>query len=495
MACTRWPLTPKYYYHFDNVNFALALEKFDPAYHRPHLPGYPFFVGVARSLLEVLPRKRQALLATGILGAAAAVFLAWWLGERMFGAKAGFVAALLLAFNPPFWLAGTVTQVRVFLATVSLAVALAAWRVWQGQGSTKGFYVLSSVLGFGCGFRPSLLLFLFPLLLAAGLKRKLRLREFLLGGGLLTLGVLSWFVPLLIAIGGPGRLFEQLGYYVPPQYRDTLVLMGGWKGMALAAVVWNGLGALAWIWALPLALRRGAPGEWRATAVFLAVWFLPGFLFQCFVHVGDADQTLGTIPVLCLVGGWALSHFRAPVWMLAGGVNALLFLSPPDMALAQRSGHETIRHFDRSITPVIDAVHELRSQGPLFIISSQFGVSWRHLSYYFPNDPLLFFHGDAQSDVDSRDAWIMRQRDVETVVKPGWEVVLPGQGKVVFLPPWPPDLEALRQAGFRQHGPVLVADATPSVRFRVGRYRFSSGQTTAYVLRPVEESGAEGATR
>lgn len=38
---TRWPLTPKKQYHIDNVNFALALDDFNPALHRPQPPGDP----------------------------------------------------------------------------------------------------------------------------------------------------------------------------------------------------------------------------------------------------------------------------------------------------------------------------------------------------------------------------------------------------------------------------------------------------------------------
>src|SRR5262245_29827555 len=41
-SITQLPLTPKYL-SLDNVNFAFALEQFDPWAHQPHPPGYPFF--------------------------------------------------------------------------------------------------------------------------------------------------------------------------------------------------------------------------------------------------------------------------------------------------------------------------------------------------------------------------------------------------------------------------------------------------------------------
>jgi hypothetical protein len=39
---TRWPLTTKkHLYHIDNVSFALALDDFNRALHRPQPPGDP----------------------------------------------------------------------------------------------------------------------------------------------------------------------------------------------------------------------------------------------------------------------------------------------------------------------------------------------------------------------------------------------------------------------------------------------------------------------
>jgi hypothetical protein len=48
IVVTRWPLAPRYLYYFDSANFALSLEKFDPAIHQPQPPGYALFVGLIR---------------------------------------------------------------------------------------------------------------------------------------------------------------------------------------------------------------------------------------------------------------------------------------------------------------------------------------------------------------------------------------------------------------------------------------------------------------
>jgi hypothetical protein len=468
---TRWPLAPKYLYHFDSVNFALALEKYEPLWHRPQPPGYPLLVGLMRVLHWFLPQAEQVLLWAGVVGGALAVWLLWWFGETLYGPRVGFVAALLLLFNPALWRAGAITQARTFLAMVSVAVAFMAWRVWQGNGGRKWFYVFSLLFGLAAGFRPALCVLLLPLWLGSGIRSKRTMRDLLVGAVLFAAGILSWFGYLLYAVGGPAQFYEWLRLYVPVQFRDTRFQMGGFWRMAWAAVVWNGLGALGWIWAVPFRLRRLAASDWRS-APFLALWFVPGFLFQALVHIGDADQALATIPVLCLLGGRVLSGCALPFWAAAAAVNALVFFQV-DQGLAGRSAYGNVAHFNRTVTPALDALRELRSQGPIFIISYPSSVSWRHLSFYFPEDPLLFFHGDLRRKQDRSDAWMIR-RELERVIEPGEEIELPAKGKIVFLSTEWADHDLVRGAPFRTYGTLLYLDSRPSMSFQIGGWRLKT---------------------
>src|SRR5690242_20716392 len=75
LVVTRWPLAPKYLYYFDSVNFALALEDFNPALHQPQPPGYPLFVALARVFHLWIAAPHRVFLAIGILAALGAVVL------------------------------------------------------------------------------------------------------------------------------------------------------------------------------------------------------------------------------------------------------------------------------------------------------------------------------------------------------------------------------------------------------------------------------------
>src|SRR5262245_45337341 len=77
LAATRIPLAPKYLYSFDSVNFALALDEFNPTKHQPQPPGYPMFVGLTWIVRLVMPRAEDALVAAGLVMSAMAMLGLW----------------------------------------------------------------------------------------------------------------------------------------------------------------------------------------------------------------------------------------------------------------------------------------------------------------------------------------------------------------------------------------------------------------------------------
>src|SRR5277367_1275849 len=93
LVITRWPLSPHHLFGFDNVNFALALSKFDPLASQPQAPGYPLFVLVSRLVHFAVPSEVQTGLVMGFLGSAAALFFIERLGSELFGPPAGWIAA------------------------------------------------------------------------------------------------------------------------------------------------------------------------------------------------------------------------------------------------------------------------------------------------------------------------------------------------------------------------------------------------------------------
>jgi hypothetical protein len=472
IAITRWPLAPKYLYYFDSVNFALALDEFNPTLHQPQPPGYPLFVGLTRLLHWWIPQPERVLLVAGMLAACAALMLIWLLATEMFGRAAGFLAAALLFANPPFWLGGITNQVRLFLAVGSLAVALAAWRATQRSDGAGCLYGAFAALGVASGFRPAMAVQLLPLLIWVWWRTGRSVRRLAIGGALLCAAILPWLLVTAAAAGGLDKLVATLRDYSAHQFRGSSALFGSRLGnalhMATQAVVWNGLGTLSWIWAIAFAPLRAGRGS-----AFLAVWFLPPFLFSAVVHIGDPDQALASIPVLCVIGGGVLARMleqrgRRRVAGMAATVaaaNALLFFVPPGR-LARASSYPAVRNLDRRIRTAIDTLKELRGNRPAAIVHYGAIVTWRQIAYYFPDDCVVVLPADPAEPVIN----LRHRKPVER----GASCIPAGSGNIFLLAPRD-NREAFRASGaWRLHGPVLWHNPASGSALPIGSYRLEA---------------------
>ena len=356
VLATRLPLAPDQLFSEDEVNFAWAVGKLDVRLSQPQPPGDPLFVLQLR-LLHLLRFRnpRSAQLALAVAASVAALCLLWGFGNRFFGGYAGLWAALLLLLHPSFWYAGITSAVRVQLAVVSVAVAWACYRAWQGE--RKWAYGSAVVLGLGAGVRPELGAVLWPLWAVAAWRGCRSWRAWAGALGLYVAVVLSWLLPLAAGSGGPRAYVEACWKYLKDQAALTSPLFGAPDRLAQITVgrfvAWTFLGVLGWT--LPLALIVGRQGGRRVSAsqwAFLALWLLPAVAFAIAVHVADAGQTLAIVPGVCLLGGHLLarageeierrpSTWHGLVWLMTMAGVALSVLGPagtlwftPGLALA-----------------------------------------------------------------------------------------------------------------------------------------------------------------
>ena len=486
---SRWLLAPKHLFYFDSVNFALALEEFAPALHQPQPPGYPLFVGLSRLVHLLVPSVELVFLLTGALGAAAAVLLLWQLGEWMFGPRAGFLSGLLLLFNPAFWLGGITNPVRVFLAVGAVAVALSAWRAWRPGSPRRHLLAAAATLGVAAGFRPDLILFLAPLVFVAGVRGRHKSATFALAGLLAILCALPWLLVLVNEAGGFASFVQLASTYLNIESRNASLLLGARAQsagkMTISALVWNFLGALSWVWVLPWARKAPAGPERSQAVLFLGVWFLPAFLFHSLVHVGDPDQTLATVPVVCLLGGWALSRLREksagriPLrWTTAAtvavAINVFLFFRPlPSPANA--ASYRVVRWVDGITNDTFGAIRELKASGPIFLVACEPLVTWRKVAYYFPDDPMLVIEQCTQASGDGHGVWLAGKTKTQTPEIGPEGILLPSDREIVWLlPPEPRIRQQLEEAAtLKPLGPLFHSRPGPGAKFRLGGYSLS----------------------
>ena len=437
-----WPIAPSIFYHFDTVNFALAIEQWVPGFHRPQPPGYPLFVAVSKLVDPLAERSEDALLVTGILGAALAAVLWWEFARRALSMSAAWCALILFLSHPVLWFSGITNPVRIYLAAAGGAVMLALWSAWNSENPRRDFLLAAALLGIGAGFRPETLIFFGPLLLLTGLRTRRKPWEFLLAGALLLAWVLVWLLPTVEMSGGWRQFRRLLNDYSAEQFRSTSLFYGAtaaeaWFWMK-RAVVWTGIGLLAWIWFLPLALRRPFPGPWRSLGLFLAAAFLPGFLFQLLIHVGDPDHTLNNTPILCLAGGWVLaSAFRrrlltAAAALAAGAAGMWIFFHPWTEIVHATSYYPIEAAEDRQ-TKTMDAVAFLHRQGPVCLLDSDDSLmSWRIISYYYRRTPVLVIRSPK---LDPARRPTVVSATIPTYLPRGKKrIAIPASGNLVWLP-------------------------------------------------------------
>lgn len=312
MLATRLPLAPGQLLTFDDVNLAYSIGHFDVRVSQPQPPGYPLFVMEMRALYWLRFRRAERILEVLALAASiAALVLLARFGNRMMGGQAGFCAACLLLFHPAFWQTGVTSALRMHLAVISVAVAAACWRAWQGE--VRWVVWSAIILAVGAGIRPETGPLLFPLWAVAALLSptswKVRGQALAAMAGV----VLLWLAPTVIASGGPVSYVRTNLEYVSEQAAMTSELFGATQAKAQATlwrlITWTGFGILGYTMPAVLAWRRKQ--GWaidRGWIAFLALWFVPPMVFALSVHVEDPGQTLAMLPPVTLLGGYLVSR-------------------------------------------------------------------------------------------------------------------------------------------------------------------------------------------
>src|SRR6267378_2330617 len=143
VAITRFVFRSHYLYDVDSVNFALAMQRFDPRVHQPHPPGYFLYICASRLLNSMFHDANLALVVLSILASCGVA-----------------VVIYKMTFA---WFHGIVALTYIVEAFFSGFLGYLCWRIYCGRAG----YILPAaiVLGVSAGVRPSSLVFLAPLFL------------------------------------------------------------------------------------------------------------------------------------------------------------------------------------------------------------------------------------------------------------------------------------------------------------------------------------------
>jgi len=383
----------------DAVNYALALDHFNMRLSQPHPPGYILYVLLGRMLNLVAHDHLRALTWLSIFASGLAVVAIYLVGRDIFNRSTGIITALLLCFNPTFWLFGEVALPYTLDLFASAFVGWLCWRTKKSQ-LTQTALITAFSLGLVGAFRPQTMVFLLPLFLYSLLSDNVGtvfISMLLLGS---AFGV--FFLPSVMVSGGPLTFLQLMQGTVPVfRSRETVaksVQVGRYVSNIdrILRYVLRVLGEIS----LPLLLvgtlkSKRFPYLWRnSKLMFLAIWVLPTWLVYLVIWPGNLGTIFVCIPPFFLLSGFGLTYvLRARIFGRKLGTLILFlvlmwgvvqFIVLPHYPLGENyRGFDSYRYLsslEMHFKTRFDLLDDIPSEGTVV-----FANDYRHLQYYRPN--------------------------------------------------------------------------------------------------------------
>jgi len=399
---SRLPFRSQIMYHWDCINFAMALKEFNLAKEQPHPPGYILYVYLGRLVNSVVSDRAVALIFISIVSSALAVVALFYLGRTVFNRKVGLISALLLASSPLFWFYGEISLPH---PADAFLIILSAWWLYRVMAGDHRYVIpVAILLAIAGGFRQQTLVMMTPLAFFAVRKVK---------PGLLALGVLvggvicvGWFVPLVQSQGGL-KIYLELSKAFSDRFMITTSMLqgAGWWGIRRNLIKLGMYTLYAWNLAMiPGLLYIGLrlwhrPRSWnREKVIFFLLWIVPFSAFYVFIHMGQQGQVFVFLPALFLISATGLVRLatRWPHWPIVTTailvtVNGSIFCLAPEYPL----GVERLRLLTRATLANSDhyygdrftAIQDHFALESIAILAA----NWHHVEYYLPDYLLLPF--------------------------------------------------------------------------------------------------------
>jgi 4-amino-4-deoxy-L-arabinose transferase-like glycosyltransferase len=407
--------------HWDAVNYALGLHRFDVAAHQPHPPGSPYFVLLGRAALLVTGDDNAALILVSVLASVGAVIGEYALARMLSGRRAALLSALVLMTQPVFWGYGTIATAWTLLACLSVGIGLLCAAMLRGA---RRVVIPSAVaLGVASGFRLDVTAFLAPLWLFAVWQVEPKVSRRLLACVLVAAGVALWLVPVAAGTSGGvngwwGRLLALLpdrsqGVLARQFTGNTLISFG-----TLFVVVGPSL-------VLATMCDRRAAARWlrslshSALGVFWVLWIAPAFVFLWLVDSTEPGHDLVFVPALCVLGsaavvqaaprlrrllvcGAALVAVQAIVFLYAAPVSNAPLAQAMNLTVLNLTARG-IRAQQASLESALGAIRTQFDPADTVVLTLTDQDPYRFMMYYLPEYPVLRLDPRAHIVLAARD--------------------------------------------------------------------------------------------
>lgn len=462
---SRVPFRSQLLYHWDSVNFALGMERFDVRLHQPHPPGYLLYILLGRVTNLTFGDPNTSLVWISVLFSSLTVAAVYLLGRRSFGRVEGLVAALITLTGPAFWFYSEVALTYILEASFVTVLALTCLETLRGN---KRMVVISAiVLGISGGFRQTTLVLMLPMFLYS--LWFVSWRQKALGLSLLSGTVIAWLTPTIVLSGGLNAYLDASRSIGGGVMSNFELLAGGQAALApfirLGTYLFYGLtlGLLPLIWFFARGVRdiRQQARRLRRderVAIF-GFWLIPNLvLYAPLVRApGHTFSFITALAVLAAAGLVAMSRILAG-WlpMSAGRLAALMvtalvfvnigfFIAAPTYLFNVRRivtttpSWSTIRGHDRDLEERVAQILQQFTPSTTVLLVS--GPEYRHPDYYLrgfhtinletANDVVQL----TQDDLPPGTRWIIVYDDSLVIASADRQIIsLPSGGQISYIP-------------------------------------------------------------
>jgi hypothetical protein len=377
-------------YDLDSVNFALALDHFDPGGHQPHPPGYFLYIVLGRFARLVTGDANAAFVAISITASAVAVFFIYQLAYLWAGRRAAAAAGILFLVSPLAWFHGTVALTYIVEAMFSAMAGYFCWKAFNG--SRHHGLAAAIVVGVAAGFRQSSALFLAPLLFFScyALGPAVIARVI----GVLSLVVTAWMLPMFYQAGGVAHYFEvltDLWTVAPGRVVDDTsgIVMIVARCLTVALILLLAMGPAA----LFIGVRATLPSLQRR---FMLVWIIPALLFFTLVFlkfVNSGYLLLITPPMFAALGNRAavwIDRNPSPFRRIAVACLVLIVGIGTYIKAPFYCSYSSVKKFERDLVMACKVVRAKVTPSDTLILGfdSHF-LGYRHAAFYLPEFTVL----------------------------------------------------------------------------------------------------------
>lgn len=336
------PFVYQHLYYLDSTLYAMGMREFNLAKAHPYAPGYPLFIFFGNCFNLILKDHNLSLIAVSMTLGTIGIVVFYRFLSILFGVRTAFLGAIFMMTNQMFWFYRAVA----LNYTADLLAATVLYLGYIKYETTRNYrylYAQFAAIGFIAGFRPTIILFMAPVLLYIGF---LVIRESYQESGINSLGrpllhvvlsgfalgfcVLCWLVPTMVLSGG---VLEYIGLFnkQPGEGLDTTsILLGAPPAVALQQVKYLfsilkvlGVVLLPALIVAVICLVRYYLGDLRTrtdimsgdgTKVYKRPRFTgiviasitPPLLFYALVHFGQPGYTLILLPSVLLLGAYGI---------------------------------------------------------------------------------------------------------------------------------------------------------------------------------------------